>query len=138
MNYTLKNQLDCMHTSKDIVYCPRSKHVCHHRKPWFRVSASFLWWKNHPWPSNRRCTCACKGKTCADLYRGGSGVGTPPPPEFSKLKIADISGNEKISYFFYICARQGWTPLEFIWIRAWKSISIYIVYITMKCKVIEK
>ena len=39
--------------------------------------------------------------------RGGGGSGGPDPPlEFAKLNIADITGNEKISYF------QGWTPLE--------------------------
>ena len=35
---------------------------------------------------------------CADL-EGGSG----PPLEFAKLNIADITGNEKISNFSYLC-----------------------------------
>ena len=39
--------------------------------------------------------------TCADL-EGGSG-GSGPPREFAKLNIADITGNEKISYFSYLC-----------------------------------
>ena len=34
--------------------------------------------------------------------------------EFAKLNIADITGNEKISYFSYLCTstviRQGWSP----------------------------
>ena len=35
---------------------------------------------------------------------GGGGGRTPPPPlEFAKLNIADITGNEKISYFSYVC-----------------------------------
>ena len=38
---------------------------------------------------------------CADL-EGGSG-GSGPPLEFAKLNIADITGNEKISYFSYLC-----------------------------------
>ena len=38
--------------------------------------------------------------SCADL-EGGSG-GSGPPLEFSKLNIADITGNEKISYFSYL------------------------------------
>ena len=45
--------------------------------------------------------------------RGGVG-GSGPPLEFAKLNIADITGNEKISYFSYLCTstfiRQGWTP----------------------------
>ena len=52
--------------------------------------------------------------------RGGvEGSGPPPPPEFAKLNISDITGNEKISYFSDLCTstviRQGWTttpPLE--------------------------
>ena len=44
---------------------------------------------------------------------GGVG-GSGPPLEFAKLNIADITGNEKISYFSYLCTstvkRQGWTP----------------------------
>ena len=37
--------------------------------------------------------------------RGGGGGGPDPPPplEFAKLNIADITGNEKISYFSYLC-----------------------------------
>ena len=32
------------------------------------------------------------------------GVRTPPPPlEYAKLNIADITRNEKISYFSYFC-----------------------------------
>ena len=34
---------------------------------------------------------------------GGVGSGPPPPFEFAKLIIADITGNEKISYFSYLC-----------------------------------
>ena len=49
--------------------------------------------------------------------REGGGAGGPGPPlEFAKLNIADIAGNEKISYFSFLCTstviRQGWTPLE--------------------------
>ena len=40
--------------------------------------------------------------TGADLG-GGGGVLDPPPLEFAKLNIADITGNEKISYFSYLC-----------------------------------
>ena len=50
--------------------------------------------------------------------RGGGGRGCPdpsPPPiplELAKLYIADITGNEKNSYFSYLCTstviRQGW------------------------------
>ena len=47
--------------------------------------------------------------------RGGSG-GSGLPLEFAKLNIADITGNEKISYFSYLCTstviRQGRTPPE--------------------------
>ena len=36
--------------------------------------------------------------------RGGvGGVRTPPPRDFQKFNIADITGNEKISYFSYLC-----------------------------------
>ena len=38
--------------------------------------------------------------SCADL-EGGSGG--PPPLQFAKLNIADITGNEKNSYFSYLC-----------------------------------
>ena len=60
--------------------------------------------------------------TCADL-EGGSG-GSGPPLEFAKLNIADITRNEKISYFSFLCTstiiRQGWTPPgKIFWIRAW-------------------
>ena len=45
---------------------------------------------------------------------GGVGGGVRTPLEFAN--IADISGNEKISSFSYLCTstviRQGWTPLE--------------------------
>ena len=45
--------------------------------------------------------------------KGGSGGG-PSPLEFAKLNIADITRNEKIIYFSYLCTstiiRQGWTP----------------------------
>ena len=34
--------------------------------------------------------------------KGGSG--TPPPLEFAKLNIADITGNEKKIVIFHICA----------------------------------
>ena len=64
--------------------------------------------------------------TCADL-EGGSG-GSGPPLEFAKLNIADFTGNEKNSYFSYLCTstviRQGWTPPgKIFWIRA----CIYII-----------
>ena len=36
------------------------------------------------------------------ISRGGSG-GSGPPLEFAKLNIADITGNEKNSYFSYLC-----------------------------------
>ena len=57
--------------------------------------------------------------------RGGSG-GSGLPLEFAKLNIADITGNEKISYFSYLCTstviRQGRTPpVKNIWISAWMS-----------------
>ena len=47
----------------------------------------------------------------------GGGPDPPPPPlEFAKLIIAEITENEKNSYFSYLCTsavkRQGWTPLE--------------------------
>ena len=34
--------------------------------------------------------------------RGGGGP-DPPPLAFAKLNIGDITGNEKISYFSYLC-----------------------------------
>ena len=37
------------------------------------------------------------GIPCADLE------GDPPPMEFAKLNIADITGNEKINYLSYLC-----------------------------------
>ena len=37
--------------------------------------------------------------SCADLEGGGG----PDTLEFAKLNIADITGNEKISYFSYLC-----------------------------------
>ena len=37
--------------------------------------------------------------------RGGVG-GSGPPLEFAKLNIADITENEKISYFSYLCTSQ--------------------------------
>ena len=37
------------------------------------------------------------------VYMRGSRGGGPPPPEFAKLNIANITGNEKISYFSYLC-----------------------------------
>ena len=46
--------------------------------------------------------------------RGGvRGVLTPPTPghpplEFAKHYIADITGNEKISYFSYLCVGPPW------------------------------
>ena len=39
--------------------------------------------------------------SCADLEGGWGGSG--PPLEFAKLNIADITGNDKISYFSYLC-----------------------------------
>ena len=35
--------------------------------------------------------------------RGGGRGSGPLPLEFAKLNIADITGNEKISYFSYLC-----------------------------------
>ena len=79
-------------------------------------------------PLDNREICIFRGKRttsreppCADLGWGG-GAGTPPPPEFAKLNIADITGNEKISYFSYLCTptfiRQSWThPGKIFWIR---------------------
>ena len=66
--------------------------------------------------------------TCGDL-EGGSGP--PPTLEFAKLNIAEIAGNEKISYFSYLCTstviRQGWTPPgKIFWIRAWIKIKFSI------------
>ena len=61
--------------------------------------------------------------------RGGSGW-SGPPLEFAKLNIADITGNEKISYFLYLCTstviRQTESillkvrppPGKIFWIRA--------------------
>ena len=41
---------------------------------------------------------------CMRGSRGGpGGGGAQTPLEFAKLNIADISGNEKISYFSYLC-----------------------------------
>ena len=37
------------------------------------------------------------------LPPGGGGGGSVSPLEFAKLNIADITGNEKISYFSYLC-----------------------------------
>ena len=38
----------------------------------------------------------------------------PDPPEFAKLNIADITGNEKTNYFSYLrtstVIREVWTP----------------------------
>ena len=42
-------------------------------------------------------------RSCADLEGGWGGVSGPPPPEFANLNFADISGNEKNSYFSYLC-----------------------------------
>ena len=58
--------------------------------------------------------------------RGSRGVGvTPPPLEFAKLNIADITENEKNNYFSYlrtsavIC--EGWSPPgKIFWIRAYR------------------
>ena len=44
--------------------------------------------------------------SCADLQGGGgwrSGP-PPPPPEFAKLNIPEITGNEKNSYFTFLCS----------------------------------
>ena len=67
--------------------------------------------------------------------RGGGGPDTPPPG-FEKLNIADITGNEKISYFSYLCTstviRQTESillkvapPGKIFWIRACMS-HIYV------------
>ena len=56
---------------------------------------------------------------------GGGGVRTPPPPEFSKLNIADITGNEKISYFSYVCTSTVIRQTESILLKVgpppWKN-----------------
>ena len=40
-------------------------------------------------------------------FRGGVKRVRPPPPlEFAKLNIADIIGNEKMSYFSYFCTSK--------------------------------
>ena len=56
--------------------------------------------------------------SCADL-EGGSG-------DLEKLNIVDITGNEKISYFSYLCYEFFLTesrtlPGKIFWIRAWVS-----------------
>ena len=71
-----------------------------------------------------------RNNACADL-EGGGGAGPPPPLEFAKLNIAEIAGNEKISYFSYLCTstviRQGWTPPgKIFWIRSWIKIKFSI------------
>ena len=52
---------------------------------------------------------------CGPGGGGGGGGGSGPPLEFAKLNIDDITGNEKNSYFSYLCTstviRQGWTPI---------------------------
>ena len=45
----------------------------------------------------------------ADLEGGGS-RGSGSPLEFAKLNIADITGNEKISYFSYLCTTTVINP----------------------------
>ena len=42
------------------------------------------------------------GRARGGGWGGGGGGGPDPPLEFAKLNIADITGNEKIS--FHICA----------------------------------
>ena len=68
--------------------------------------------------------------SCADLEGGSGGSGPPPPLEFSKLNIVDVPGNEKISYFSYLCTstvirqtesillKVGPPPGKNFWIRA--------------------
>ena len=50
--------------------------------------------------------------SCADL----EGVRIPPPWNLQSLISPDMTGNEKIRYFSYLCTstviRQSWTPLE--------------------------
>ena len=63
----------------------------------------------------------CVTGSCADL-EGGSG-GSGPPLEFAKRNIADITGNEKISYFSYFALpllyiKVGPPPGKNFWIRA--------------------
>ena len=43
--------------------------------------------------------------------RGGVG-GVRPPLEFAKLNIADITGNEKNSYFSYVYVKQNQSCLR--------------------------
>ena len=53
---------------------------------------------------------------------GGGGAAPPPPPlEFAKLNIADITGNEKISYFSYLCTST--------FIRQTESIACVYMYV---------
>ena len=50
--------------------------------------------------------------------RGGSGGSGPPPPlEFAKLNIADITGDEKISYFSYLCTSTVIRQTESIFLK---------------------
>ena len=66
-----------------------------------------------------------KNSSCADLEGGSGGPDPPPPLEFAKLNIADITGNEKNNYFSYLrtstVIREGWTPPgKIFWIRAYR------------------
>ena len=61
----------------------------------------------------------CTYTSCADLE--GEGIRTPL--EFAKLNIADITGNQKNSYFFIF---EHWTPppSKIFLIRAWTYLFI--------------
>ena len=51
-----------------------------------------------------RCFVLLYNKTEQSFeYRAQLFTGPPPPLEFAKLNIADNTGNEKISYFSYLC-----------------------------------
>ena len=52
----------------------------------------------------------CLIYACADLEEGSGGGGGGPPRNFEKFNIADIMGNEKISYFSYLLYVKGGPP----------------------------
>ena len=72
--------------------------------------------------------------SCADL-EGESGGGRETPPGICILNIADITGNEKFSYFSYLCTStvicQGWIPPpgKIFWIRACRACKCHFVSI---------
>ena len=49
--------------------------------------------------------------------RGGVGGVRTPPLEFAKLNIADITGNEQISYFSYLCTSPVIRQTELILLK---------------------